>query len=58
MGERKKERKKKGKKEAKNRTPLAFALRSRSDKLELIRLQNFGKAKDTVNRTKWQPTNS
>jgi hypothetical protein len=39
-----------------NRTPIAYALRSRIDKLDLIKLQSFCKAKDTVNRTKWQPT--
>jgi hypothetical protein len=36
------------------RTQMAYALRSRTDKLDLIKLQNFSKAKDTVNRTKWQ----
>ena len=40
-----------------NRTPIAYALRSRTDKWDLIKLQSFYKAKDTVNRTKWQPTN-
>ena len=40
-----------------NRTPIAYALRSRIDKWDLIKLQSFCKAKDTVNRTKWQPTN-
>ena len=39
-----------------NRTPIAYALRSRIDKWDLIKLQSFCKAKDTVNRTKWQPT--
>jgi hypothetical protein len=39
-----------------NRTPVVFALRSRIDKWVLIKLQNFCKAKDTVNRTKQQPT--
>ena len=39
-----------------NRTPMAYALRSRIDKWDLIKLQSFCKAKDTVNRTKWQPT--
>ena len=38
-----------------NRTPLAYALRSRIDKWDLIKLQRFSKANDTVNRTKWQP---
>ena len=40
-----------------NRTPIAYALRSRIDKWDLIKLQSFCKAKDTVNRTKRQPTN-
>ena len=40
-----------------NRTPIAYALRSRVDKWDLIKLQNFCKAKDTVKRTKRQPTN-
>jgi hypothetical protein len=39
-----------------NRTPIAYALRSRIDKWNLIKLQSFSKAKDTINRTKWQPT--
>jgi phage-related protein len=39
-----------------NRTPMAYALRSRIDKQDLIKLQSFCKAKDTVNRTRWQPT--
>jgi hypothetical protein len=39
-----------------NRTPIAYALRSRIDKWDLIKLQSFCKVKDTVNRTKWQPT--
>ena len=34
----------------------AYALRSRVDKWNLIKLQSFCKAKDTVKRTKWQPT--
>jgi hypothetical protein len=38
-----------------NRTPMAYALRSTIDKWDLIKLQSFCKAKDTVNRTKWQP---
>jgi hypothetical protein len=33
-------------------TPIAYALRSRIDKWNLIKLQSFCKAKDTVNRTK------
>jgi hypothetical protein len=39
-----------------NRTPMAYALRSRIDKWNLIKLQSFCKAKDTVSRTKGQPT--
>jgi hypothetical protein len=39
-----------------NRTPIAYALRSRIDKEDLIKLQNLCKAKDTVIRTKQQPT--
>jgi hypothetical protein len=35
-----------------NRTPTAYALRSRIDKWDLIKLQSFFKAKDTVNKTK------
>jgi hypothetical protein len=38
-----------------NRTPTAYALRSR-EKWDLIKLQSFCKAKDTVNRIKRQPT--
>jgi hypothetical protein len=37
-----------------NRTPIAYALRSRIDKWDLIKLQSFCKAKDTVNRAKQQ----
>jgi hypothetical protein len=39
-----------------NRTLIAYALRSRSDKWDLIKLQSFCKATDTFNRTKCQPT--
>jgi hypothetical protein len=35
-----------------NRAPMAYALRSRIDKWDLIKLQSFCKAKDTVKRTK------
>jgi hypothetical protein len=35
--------------------PIAYALRSRIDKWDLIKLQIFCKAKDTANWTKWQP---
>ena len=37
-----------------HRTPIAYALRSRIDKWDLIKLQSFCKAKDTVKRTKRQ----
>jgi hypothetical protein len=36
---------------------MAYALRSTNHKKDLIKLQSFCKAKDTVKRTKWQPTN-
>jgi hypothetical protein len=39
-----------------NRTLIAYALRSRIDKWDLIKLQSFCKAKDTDNRTKQQTT--
>jgi hypothetical protein len=39
-----------------NRTPMANAVRSRINKWNLIKLQNFCKAKDSVNRKKQQPT--
>jgi hypothetical protein len=39
-----------------NRTSMACAVRSRIDKWDLIKLQNFFKAKDTVNKTNRQPT--
>jgi hypothetical protein len=38
-----------------NRIPIAYALRSKIDKWDLIQLQNFCKATGTVNRTKQQP---
>jgi hypothetical protein len=34
---------------------MAYAVRSRIDKWDFIKLQSFCKAKDTVNRTKQQP---
>jgi hypothetical protein len=40
-----------------NRTAVAGAVRSRIDKWDLIKLQSFCKAKDTVNKTKRPPTN-
>ena len=40
-----------------NRTPIAYALRSRIDKWDLIKLQSFCMAKDTVKRTNQQTKN-
>jgi hypothetical protein len=34
---------------------MAQALRSTTDKWELMKLKVFCKGKDTANRTKWQP---
>jgi hypothetical protein len=39
-----------------NRTAMAGAVRSRIYKWNLIKLQNFCKAKDTINKTKRPPT--
>jgi hypothetical protein len=39
-----------------NRTAMACAVRSRIDKGDLMKLQSFYKAKDTVNKTKRPPT--
>ena len=39
-----------------NRTAMACAVRSIIDKWDLIKLKNFSKAKDTVNKTKRPPT--
>jgi len=38
------------------KTPMAYAPRPRINKWDLINLQSFCKAKDTVVRTKQQPT--
>jgi hypothetical protein len=38
-----------------NQTTMACAIRSRIDKWDLIKLQSFCKAKDTVNKTKRLP---
>ena len=38
------------------RTPVAQALRSAIDKWDLMKLKSLCKAKNTVNRTKQQPT--
>ena len=39
-----------------NRIAMSYAVRSRIDKWDLIKLQSFCKAKDTFNKTKRQPT--
>ena len=39
-----------------NRTPAARTLRETINKWDLLKLKNFCKAKDTVNKTKQQPT--
>jgi hypothetical protein len=39
-----------------NRTPIAHALRSRIDKLDLMKIESFCKAKDIVNKRNQQPT--
>ena len=39
-----------------NRRAIACAVRLRIDKWDLIKLQSFCKAKDTVNKTKGPPT--
>jgi hypothetical protein len=39
-----------------NTSAMACALISKINKWDLINLQSFYKAKDTVNKTKWQPT--
>ena len=39
-----------------NRTPMAYAVRSKINKWNLAKLQSFCEAKDTVIRTKQQPT--
>ena len=39
-----------------NRTAMAYTVRSRIDKWDLMKLQSFYKAKDTVNKTKRPPT--
>jgi hypothetical protein len=39
-----------------NRTAMACDVRSRIDKWDLMKLQSFCKAKDTVNKTKRPPT--
>jgi hypothetical protein len=39
-----------------SRTAMACAVRSRMDKWDLLKLQSFCKAKDTINKTKRPPT--
>jgi hypothetical protein len=39
-----------------NRTAMAYAVRSRINKWDRIKLQSFCKAKDTINKTKRPPT--
>ena len=39
-----------------NRTAMACAIRSRIEKWDLMKLQSFCKANDTVNKTKRPPT--
>jgi hypothetical protein len=39
-----------------NRTAMACAVRLRTNKWDLIKLQSFCKAKDTINKTKMPPT--
>jgi hypothetical protein len=39
-----------------NRTAMACAVRSKIDKWDLMKMQSFCKAKDTVNKTKRPPT--
>ena len=39
-----------------NRTAMVYSIRSRIDKWDLIKLQSFCRAKDTVNKTKRPPT--
>jgi hypothetical protein len=46
-----------GEKLMNRRIPVAYALRPTVGKWDLKKLQSFCKAKDTVNRTKWQHTN-
>jgi hypothetical protein len=38
------------------RTPMDHPLSSKNDKWDVIKLKSFCKAKDTVNKTKSQPT--
>ena len=39
-----------------NITPVAQTLRATINKWDLLKLRSFSKAKDTVNKTKWLPT--
>jgi len=40
-----------------SRTPMAYVLRSTINRWDLIKFQNFYKAKDIIDRTKQQPKN-
>jgi hypothetical protein len=35
---------------------MAYVLRATMDKWNLVKLKSFCKARETINRTKWQPT--
>jgi hypothetical protein len=37
------------------RTPMAYSLRATISKWDFIKLKCFFKARDTINKTKWQP---
>jgi hypothetical protein len=38
------------------KTAMAFAVRSKINKWDLLKSQSFCKVKDTLNKTKWPPT--
>ena len=38
------------------KTPKALTTKAKIDKLDLIKLQSFGTAKETIIRVNWQPT--
>jgi len=39
-----------------NKTPVAYCSKIKIQQMDFIKLQHFYKAKDTVIRTKWEPT--
>jgi hypothetical protein len=39
-----------------NSSPMVRALKSKIDKWDLMKVKSFYKAKDTMNRAKWQAT--